>query len=150
MTSYHLAQFNSAQMRFPLNDPKMIGFTSQLESINALAEKADGFIWRLQDDEGNATSLRVFDNDMILVNMSVWQSVEALYQYSYYSDHAKVFKQRKDWFDKIDKHDMALWWIPQGHTPSLEEAKEKLELIRLKGPSAEAFTFKERFTAPHV
>ena len=148
MSNYHLAEVNIARMLYPLDDPRMHGFVSQLEAINALADDSEGFIWRLQDDSGDATSYRFFDDDMLIVNLSVWKDVDSLYQYTYYSDHAKVFRQRSDWFEMMAEHHMALWWVQAGHIPSVEEAIEKITHLRQQGATSEAFTFKTRFDAP--
>lgn len=146
-TTYHLAQVNIARMLAPLDDPIMAGFVNRLPEINALAEGAPGFVWRLMTPAGDATSLRVFNDEWIIINMSAWESVEALYQYTYFSRHAEVYRKRADWFRKLDKHIFALWWIPAGHIPTPEEGKDKLEYLWTNGASPLAFTFKQRFTA---
>ena len=150
MSTYHLAQLNIARMLAPLDTPQMAGFVNRIDEINALADKTPGFIWRLQGDEGNATALRVFDDDWLIVNMSVWESVEALHQYTYYSDHVEVFRQRSQWFEKMETPYMVLWWIPAGHIPDVEEAKAKLAHITEHGPTPQAFTFKQRFTVKEM
>ncbi len=139
------AQANIAKMRAPLDDPVMEGFVSQLEFINALADESPGFVWRLQTDEGDATAIRAFDDERILFNMSAWESVEALHQYVYRSRHAGPLRDRKQWFEPIDTHILVLWWIPAGHIPTVDEAKERFETLRKLGPTPEAFTFKQRF-----
>jgi hypothetical protein len=144
--TYSLAQINVAKMLDAIDSPVMREFAEALDSMNALAEASPGFVWRFKTDEGNATSVRVFDDEYIIVNVSVWESVEALYQYVYYSDHTAFFRRRMEWFDKMPVMHMALWWIPAGHPPTLEEAKTKLELIEREGATPLAFTFKERFT----
>jgi len=145
---YHLAQINVARMLAPLDDPIMADFVAQLDAINAVADQSQGFVWRLQTEEGNATSINAFENDCILVNMSVWESVEVLHQYTYRSQHAGVFRDRKKWFVPYDGPYFTLWWIPAGHIPSVEEGKERLEMLRLNGPTPEAFTFKKHFPSP--
>jgi heme-degrading monooxygenase HmoA len=145
---YVLAQVNVAVMRAPLDSPVMQGFVSRLAEINALADTARGFIWRLQTADGDATALRVFDDERILINMSVWESADALYAYVYKSQHSEVFRRRKDWFDRMETPTVALWWIPAGHVPTPEEAREKLKLLESQGPSSEVFTFKQRFDPP--
>jgi hypothetical protein len=146
MTDYHIAEINIAHMRAPLEDPIMKDFVDNLDRINAVADDAPGFVWRLQTEEGDATSIRVFDNDMLIVNMSVWESIEALFQYVYASDHADIFRRRGEWFTKMDTPVLAMWWIPAGHIPTLDEAKEKLDLMAREGPTPLAFTFKKRFS----
>jgi hypothetical protein len=128
----------------------MAGFANRLDEINALADEADGFVWRLQTEEGNATSIHVFDDDMLLVNMSVWENIEALRQYTYKTAHAELLKQRQDWFSKMEKPHLVLWWIPAGHIPSTDEAKEKLAYFEQHGASPLAFTFSKRFTVEEL
>jgi Domain of unknown function (DUF3291) len=146
--AYHLAQLNIGKLRFPTDDPRVAGFMNQLKPINALADNTPGFVWRLQDDSGDATAIRPFPDDMLAVNFSVWENLEALFNYVYYSDHVKVLRDRKQWFEHMSEHYMVLWWIPAGHIPTLSEAKERLESLRRDGPTPFAFTFKERFESP--
>lgn len=146
--SWHLAQLNIASMKAPLEDPLMSGFVEQLDKINALADDSPGFVWRLQTEEGDATSLRAFDNPDILVNMSVWESVEALHHYVYRSAHLEVLRDKKLWFETMKDVHMVLWWIPAGHIPSVEEAKQRLQLLSENGPGPDAFSFRKRFPAP--
>jgi hypothetical protein len=147
MTNYHLAQVNIARMRTPLNDPIMQGFVSQLDTINALAEASQGFIWRLATPAGDATSLRVFPDEWLIINMSVWESIESLWNFTYEVQHAGVMAGRKQWFEKLDYPYLALWWIPVGTEPTLEDAKARLEHLRDHGATNYAFTFKQRFAA---
>ena len=141
-TKFHLAQLNIAIMKYPLDDPRMEGFVSQLDSINALAEESDGFVWRLKDDTGNATEISAFDNPNYLVNMSVWESAEQLKAYVYQSAHVNVMRQRKQWFHLMKEAYYVLWSVPVGHIPTVEEAKERLLLLQTEGPGPEAFDFK--------
>ena len=126
----------------------MQGFVSRLDEINALAESAEGFIWRLQEDSGSATAIRVFDDPLLLINMSVWANLEALKHYVYKSLHVELIKDREVWFNKLGASHQALWWIPVGHIPSIEEAQIKLDHIRKHGSSAEAFTFAQAYPVP--
>jgi hypothetical protein len=143
----HLAQINIGRMKAPLEDPSMDGFMSRLAELNALADRSDGFVWRLQDGEGAGnTYLRPFDDDRIIVNMSVWQSVEQLRQYTYNTVHAEALKQRREWFEKFAGVFLALWWIPIGHIPTIDEAKERLTSLETHGATPFAFTFKQIFT----
>jgi Domain of unknown function (DUF3291) len=143
---YHIAQLNIALMCAPLDSPIMADFVAWLEPVNAIADSAPGFIWRLQSESGDATSIRAFDEDYMLVNMSVWKSVDDLYQYVYKSDHAQVFRRRKEWFELMEQSATVMWWIPAGHIPTVDEAKIKLELLRKNGPTPQAFTFKQQFS----
>jgi hypothetical protein len=145
---HHLAQANVARMRAPFDNPLMAGFVAQLDRINALADGSRGFVWRLQTDDGNATSIRAFDDERILFNMSVWKSIEALHDYVYRSEHVAVFRDRRQWFEPHPAPTLVLWWIEPGTIPSIDEAKRRLVLLGLNGPTPEAFTFKAWFPAP--
>ena len=144
--AYHLAEINIAQMRAPLTDPMMREFAENLQSINALADESPGFVWRLQTADGDATSLRVFDNEMVIVNLSVWESVETLRAYVYKSQHADFLRRKRAWFDKSESVHFVMWWIPAGHRPTVAEAKSKLESLAIHGDTAAAFTFRRLFT----
>jgi Domain of unknown function (DUF3291) len=148
MTQYQLAQINIARMLAPIDDPIMADFVAQLPPINALAEASPGFVWRLQSDNGDATSIKVYDDEMIIINLTVWENVEALRQYVYKSAHSGVLRDRRRWFEKFDGPYYALWWVPAGHIPDPQEGKERLEHLRVHGDSAYAFSFKKVFAAP--
>ncbi len=145
--NYHLAQLNIAQLLAPIDSPQLKDFVDNLERINALAEQSEGFIWRLQTEEGDATALRPFGEEVI-VNLSVWASVEALHQFVYRSAHAPIMSRRREWFARMANTYMVLWWIPQGHEPTIEEAKQRLDLLQNQGASAQAFSFKQVFEQP--
>lgn len=147
MNEYHLAQFNVATMRYPLDHPEMRGFVDALDRINRLADVSPGFIWRLQDESGDSTDMRPV-GDTVLINMSLWESVEALYAYTYKSDHRFLFAARKDWFEPSKTRDLVLWWHPAGSTPTVAEALVRLEQIRLFGPCKGAFNFKHAEPPP--
>lgn len=146
--SYQLAQLNVAKMRAPLDDPSMAEFVAALDPINALADQSPGFVWRLQDEEGNATSIRPFDDDMLLVNLSVWSSVEALKAFVYHNAHAAVMRKRRNWFQKHATAYLVLWWVPEGHRPTEVEARQRLEMLQAHGPTEHAFTFGELYPPP--
>jgi len=147
---YSLAQVNIAHMIAPLTDPQMAGFVARLDEINALADASPGFLWRLQTSEGNATDVRAYEDERILFNLSVWASLEDLSHYVYASEsnHRDVLKQRRQWFQRFAGPYVALWWIPQGHIPTVEEAKERLEHLRTSGATPYAFSFKQPFPPP--
>lgn len=147
MSSYHLAQLNIAKMKYPAEAPEMADFMNNLDRINALAEQSPGFIWRLQTEEGDATGIDFFGPD-ILINMSVWKDSKSLHEYVYRTSHAQIMSRRKEWFERFEDSYTVLWWIPEGHTPTLGEANDRLELLRAAGPTAEAFTFKQDFSVP--
>ena len=141
MTVHHLAQINIARAKDKIDSETMKGFVNRLDDINALADNAPGFVWRLQTDDGNATSLQVFEDPMLLVNMSVWEDVESLKNFVYKSAHVDVMRGRKAWFHKFTQAHQALWWIPAGSLPTINEGKEKLRHLEEHGASKTAFTF---------
>lgn len=142
---YHLAQVNIATAIDDMDSETMSGFVSRLDEINLLADEFEGFVWRLQTEEGDSTSIRVFENPNLLINISVWESVEALKQFIYKSAHVELIQDRDAWFTKMKESHQTLWWVPTGHIPTTEEAKEKLEYMREHGPTAKAFTFAKPF-----
>ena len=144
MSRYQLAQLNIAQMKFAIDHPGMSDFVARLDHINALADAAPGFVWRLQTDDGDATGIDYFGADT-LVNMSVWKDIESLHGYVYRSAHTEVMALRKQWFERMIESYSVLWWIAEGQLPALEEASERLECLREQGPSARAFNFKQAF-----
>ena len=148
MARYHLAQYNIAWLVAPLDDPRLADFANNIERINRLAEEAPGFVWRHKDEGGDSTSTRVRGDDRILINFSVWESAEALFQYAFYSGHADFYRRRLEWFTHEDSPYAVLWWVPEGHLPTVEEAEAKLLELGANGPTARAFTFKKRFPAP--
>ncbi len=145
---FHLAQMNIARALAALDDPLMAEFVARLDSVNALAEASPGFVWRLKDESGNAISLQVFDDPLVIVNMSVWASIEALENYVYRSGHTEVLRARRKWFELPSSAHLALWWVPVGHVPTIAEGKARLTRIDRLGPTPEAFTFRSRFPAP--
>lgn len=149
MADYQIAQVNIGRMKGQLDEPIMAGFARRLEEINALADTSPGFVWRLRTPEGDATYLRPYDDDRILFNMSVWETVEALKQYVYRTAHAELLRQRREWFEKIDMVSVALWWVPVNHIPGIDEAKKRLAYLDAHGPTQFAFTFKAVFPPDH-
>ena len=147
MAGYYLAQLNIGTIKAPLDTPLMADFTNNLDRINALADESEGFIWRLKDDSGNATDYRPID-PLSIVNMSVWRDLDALMQYVYKSEHVAIMRRRREWFERMDTAFMVLWWIPQGHVPTVEEALERLDYLRTNGESSYAFSFRKPFAAP--
>ncbi|MGY4531915.1 hypothetical protein ACVW0Y_001031 [Pseudomonas sp. TE3786] len=149
-STYHLAQVNIARTKAPLDDPLMRGFVEQLDPINQLAERSPGFVWRLQTEEGDATSIQLFDDPRIIVNLSLWVSYEALKDYVYSGDHLTVLKAKKSWMEKLDTPSLALWWLPAGQLPTPEEAQRRLQQLEKNGPSAAVFTFARPYPAPQA
>jgi len=147
MSRYHLAQLNIASMKEPLESPGMADFVNNLARINALAEASPGYVWRLQDEAGDATAIRPF-GDEVLVNLSLWRDVQSLSDYVYTSAHTEMLKRRREWFAKVEQAHMVLWWVPAGHRPSVEEAAARLAHLRAHGATAHAFSFRQAFAAP--
>ena len=146
---FHLAQVNVSRLAAPIDSPELAGFVARLDEVNALAEAAPGFVWRLKDDAtNNATSVPIYDDRMIIVNLSVWESIEALRAFTYSGAHLAVLKQRHGWFSQMRDAAMAMWWIPAGHVPTVAEARERLDHLRAHGPTAQAFPFGAPFPVP--
>jgi len=147
--NYHLAQLNIARFRLPQDHPSNIGFIENLDRVNAIAEEQDGFIWRFTGEGNDALDVQAFDDPNIASNMSLWSSLEALGAFVYRNkEHREIMRRRNEWFDKIDLY-LVLWWVEEGHTPTLEEAKKRLELIENEGSTEKAFTFKTPFPSPN-
>ena len=145
---WHIAQVNIALLRAPLGSPALEGFVSLLEPINALADTSPGFVWRLQGEGGDATGIRAFGDDRIIVNLTVWETIEALGRFVFESRHAEVLRRRRGWFEKMTEAYLALWWIPAGTIPTIEEAERRVAMLRDRGVSPEAFTLREPFPSP--
>ncbi|NLU68925.1 DUF3291 domain-containing protein [Streptomyces sp. HNM0574] len=149
MTESHLAQVNVGRIVAPLDSPELAGFVAQLPEINALADRSPGFVWRLVDEGGEeATGIRPEgEDDYLLINCSVWESVEALRNFTYHSDHLRVLGRRREWFHRMAEPHQALWWIPAGHRPTVAEAMDRVTRIRQHGPGPDAFTFRDPYPA---
>lgn len=145
---YQLAQVNVATAKGAMDSEVMKVFADNLDPINAIAESSKGFVWRLKDEGGNATDIRFSDNPNEIVNMSVWESVDALKTFMFKTHHIDFLKRKKEWFEAPTQANYVLWWVPIGHVPSIEEAKQKLTLIRKYGETIDAFSFKKVFAAP--
>jgi hypothetical protein len=124
----------------PVDSPQLADFVAWLEPINALADGTPGFVWRLQTAAGDATAIRPYDDDRIMVNLSVWESLQSLWDFTYASRHLDAVRRRREWFGRVDPY-LALWWVPAGTVPSVEEAKDRLARLERHGPGSEAFTF---------
>ena len=145
---FHLAQLNIGRTRFPIEHPRMSGFVQRLAEINGLAERTPGFVWRLQGESGDATGFQPTDDPLVIVNLTVWETADQLYSFTYHTDHIEVFRVRHNWFESWPGPHLVLWWIPAGSTPTLPEALARLEQLAVNGPTPEAFSFKVRFPAP--
>ena len=147
--TYHLAQVNIGRFRAPIDSPVMEGFRRQLDPINGLADRSPGFVWRLQTEDGNATAIRPYEgDDLMAINLSVWETLESLQQFVYKSHHVQTLRGRQQWFEPIAGPILALWWIPAGHIPTVGEARQRLQHLKEQGPTPYAFTFRTPFPAP--
>lgn len=134
----HLAQFNIARIKYPLDDPRMKEFVDNVARVNALAEQIDGFVWRLQDESGHAMGMRVYDDPRILPNLTVWKSAEALERFVFRTLHSRFYGRREQWFEPIETP-LVMWWVLEGHRPRLPEGVERLHHLKAHGPSDHAF-----------
>ena len=145
---YQLAEINIATFRVPMADPVNADFIANLDRVNALAECAPGFVWRLVGEGNNALDVQAFDNPNTAVNLSVWRDLDALANFVYRNEeHRKIMRRRREWFDRMEFH-LALWWIVAGHRPTVAEGKARLATLSRVGPSADAFLFNKPFPAP--
>jgi hypothetical protein len=142
---FHLAQVNIALPRAPRDTPLLAEFMALLDPINAIADRSPGFVWRLQTEDGDATAVRAFGDDRLIVNMSVWESIETWADFVYRSGHAEVMKRRREWFERVAEGYQCLWWIPAGEIPTVTQAEERLDHLRRHGPTAFAFTARARY-----
>jgi hypothetical protein len=142
---FELAQVNLARLKFPLDSPELKGFVDQLDPVNADADAADGFVWRLQSEGGDATDIAVFGDEWLIVNMSVWRDLESLKEFMYTGRHREVLTRRREWFERVAEAMVTLWWVPVGHRPTVAEAEARLLHLRTQGPSPYAFTFRTLF-----
>jgi hypothetical protein len=141
----HLAQLNVGRLQAPMDDPRIDDFRTNLEPINALAEASPGYVWRLQDETGDATSIKPFGDELEIVNLTVWESVDSLADFTYRSGHVELLRRRREFFEAPSQPIMCLWWIPEGTIPTIEDAIARLEHLRAHGPTPAAFTFRHRF-----
>jgi hypothetical protein len=145
MSILHLAQVNIAKRLASLDDPIMQDFINNVDKINAIADKSIGFKWRMQDEDKDEAVV-VFQDDTLVINISVWESLESLFNYTYNSGHIEVFKRKKEWFSKLNMMHMALWYVPEGYEPTFQDAKDRLDYLNSNGDTPYAFSFKSKFT----
>jgi hypothetical protein len=143
----HLAQLNIARLKFPIDSPEVSEFVDNLDRINALAERSDGFAWRLTDDNGSVTDTPAFDDPMLITNMSVWRDAESLEHFVWNTVHKQIYRKRAEWFSVMDKQHFVMWWVDEGYQPTLEEAKRRLQHLHESGDSDFAFGWAH---LPHV
>lgn len=144
MGPWQLAQLNVARLKHPLDHPELASFVDALAPVNAVADAAQGFVWRLQEESGDATGLRPWGDDMI-VNLSVWDDVDTLRGYVFGNAHAAMLRRRREYFVPLDTPGLVVWWVPVGHRPDLEEARDRLTHLEVHGPTAYAFTLRATF-----
>lgn len=150
---FHLAEVNIARLLAPLDSAQLADFVAALDPVNALADSAPGFVWRLQTEDGDATAVRAFDWDAgdsagVLINLSVWTSMEHLAAFVYSDEHRAVMRRRREWFERMKEAYLACWWVPAGHRPTPQEAEERVRHLRAHGPTPHAFTMREHYPAP--
>lgn len=144
----YIAQLNIARLRFPLDAPEVAEFVAALEPLNALADEAPGFVWRLQTETGDATAVQAFDDPNVIVNMSVWTSIGALRAYVFGGPHLEIVKRRRDWFEPLGEAHQVLWWVPPHVRPTVSQATARLSQLRAFGPTPAAFTFAHEYPPP--
>jgi Domain of unknown function (DUF3291) len=147
---FEIAQINIGRAVGDVDGPLMTDFMALLDPVNALADASPGFVWRMQTEDGNNTSLRPYDDERIIVNMSTWESIEALWQFVYQGMHVEVLRRRREWFERFESTYLALWWVSAGTEPSVDDAKLRLASLDQHGPTSYAFTFKTRFAPEAV
>ncbi|MFD9421149.1 MULTISPECIES: DUF3291 domain-containing protein [unclassified Streptomyces] len=145
---HELAQVNISRLRFPLDSAEFGDFVDALDPVNAVADRAEGFVWRLQSDTGNATDVAVLGDDWLIINMSVWRDADALTGFMYAGRHRELMARRREWFEHVQESMTALWWVPEGRRPTVADAEKRLLHLREHGPTAWAFTLRTRFPAP--
>lgn len=149
MSKYQLAEINIARMKgVNINDPLMKEFVDNLDKVNALAESSPGFIWRFKDESNNATSFNPYNDEQVIINISVWDSIEHLENYMYKTLHSEFLKRRREWFHRFGKVYTAMWWIPCGQFPTVQEAVNNLEYLQKNGATEKVFDFKTKFICP--
>ena len=148
--SWHLAQLNIARLRAPLDDPMIAEFVANLETVNGLAETSPGFVWRLQTEDGDATSVQAYDDELVIINLTVWTSVEALADFAYRTDHVRFLRRKREWFERMGEAHLVLWWLPAGELPNVPDAVARLERLRREGPTESGFTFRAPYGPPEA
>lgn len=149
MAEYQLAEINIARMKgVNIDDPIMKEFVDNLNKVNEIAENSDGFVWRLKDEDNNATNLNPYNDEQIIVNYSIWENIETLEHYMYKTFHSEFLKRRKEWFLSFGQVSTAMWWVKKGEIPTLSEAIEKLDYLQKNGASEIVFSLKQKYPKP--
>ncbi len=142
MVDHYLAQINITRLRAPIDDPMVAELVEGLDPINALAEQSPGYVWRLQTDEGDATDIQAYEDELVIVNMSVWETVDDLFNYVHRSGHVDFLRNRRDWFERLGESHMCMWWLPAGVLPTVDQGVARLEILQTQGPTPQTFTFR--------
>jgi hypothetical protein len=151
MGEFQIAEINIARMKgVDINDPIMKEFVDNLDKVNSIAESSKGFVWRLKDESNNATNINPYNDEQVIINISVWQSIESLEDFMYKTFHSEFLKRRKQWFQNFGKVSTAMWWINKGDLPNVNEAVEKLAYLQKNGPSEIVFDFKKKYPPPGI
>ncbi|MFC8517766.1 DUF3291 domain-containing protein [Streptomyces sp. NPDC057257] len=145
VAAYELAQVNIGRLKAPLDSPQLKDFVDNLDPVNADADAADGFVWRLQGEAGDATDIAVFGDEWLIINMSVWRDTNALTAFMYQGRHREMLARRREFFERVQVAMTALWWVPAGHRPTVAEAEERVLHLRANGPTPYAFTLRTSF-----
>ena len=145
MNKFNLAQVNIAKRLAPMDDPIMQDFVNNVDGMNAIADAADGFVWRLKDEDKDE-AIEVFQDETLIINISIWKNIDALFNYTYKSGHIEVFKRKKEWFTKLKMMHMAFWYVPEGYEPTFQDAKDRLDYLNTHGNTPYAFDFKTKFS----
>ncbi|MFI5470887.1 DUF3291 domain-containing protein [Streptomyces cacaoi] len=145
--AFELAQVNISRLKFPLDSPELKDFVDALDPVNATAETADGYVWRLQSEGGDATDIQVFGDSWLIINMTVWRDIDALTAFMYQGRHRELLSRRREWFERVAEAMTALWWVPAGHRPTVAEAESRLLHLRANGPTPYAFGLRTSFPA---
>jgi hypothetical protein len=143
--AHELAQVNIARLKAPLDSPQLKDFVDNLDPVNADAEAADGYVWRLKGDSGDATDVSVFGDEWLIINLTMWRDTNALTAYMYQGRHREMLARRREWFERVQEAMTALWWVPAGHRPTVAEAESRLLHLRTNGPTPYAFTLRTSF-----
>ena len=145
MAEYHLAQINITRLRAPIDNPLTAKFVAGLEPIHALAEGSPGFVWRLQTGDGDATSTQAYDDELVILNLSVWETADHPFNYVYRPGHVDFLRNRREWFERFGEAHVCLWWVAAGELPTVEDGVARLEVLQSNGPTPEAFNFRTHF-----
>jgi hypothetical protein len=145
MSNHQIAEINVARMKgVNIQDPIMREFVDNLDKVNEIAENSEGFVWRLKDENNNATGFNPYEDEQVIINVSVWENIEKLERFTYQTLHVEFLKRRKEWFQTFGKFYSAIWWIPTGKFPTILEAIEKLAHLQTHGPSSLVFDFRNK------